>query len=387
MISELVHTSLREKYKDVRSLTEHICEPLSPEDFIPQPAEFVSPAKWHLAHTSWFFEEFVLNPNLKGYQVFDKEFSFLFNSYYQHVGNRLFRSHRGALTRPSVERVFEYRTYVNQHMNDLLESELEDSVRAIINLGLNHEQQHQELLLTDLKFILGQNPTFPIYKNQLINDQNKERTMISIPEGIYEIGHKGKDFCFDNELGWHKVYLNEFEIDSGLVTNGEYLAFMESGGYKDFQWWLDEGWSWVKAEKVDSPMYWIKKDGKWFHFTLGGLMEIDPQDILCHVSFYEANAFASWKGMRLPTEFEWEIASDHVDWGKRWEWTNSAFLPYPGFTKDEGAIGEYNGKFMVNQMVLRGSSVATSPGHSRNTYRNFFHPHFQWQFSGIRLAK
>ena len=224
-------------------------------------------------------------------------------------------------------------------------------------------------------------------KGSLVHSSNSEEGYISIAEGVYPIGHVGDDFCYDNELGRHKVYQHNFQISKVLVTNGEFIEFIETGGYQDFNLWLDEGWAWVQKEKVISPLYWQKIDGEWHHFTLGGLKKIEPNEILCHVSFYEAAAFAEWKGMRLPTEFEWEIASKQLNWGNRWEWTNSAYLPYPNFSKVPGALGEYNGKFMINQMVLRGGSVATSPNHSRNTYRNFFHPHFQWQFSGIRLAK
>ena len=220
-----------------------------------------------------------------------------------------------------------------------------------------------------------------------IHSRNSSDGWTSVKEGVYEIGYVGNGFCYDNELGRHKVYLHDFKISKSLVTNGEYIEFIEAGGYEDFNLWLDEGWAWVQNERVKSPLYWKQVDGVWNQFTLGGLKRVNPDEILCHISFYEAAAFAEWKGLRLPTEFEWEIASDKFDWGTRWEWTNSAYLPYPGFDKADGAIGEYNGKFMINQMVLRGASVATSPNHSRKTYRNFFHPHFQWQFTGIRLAK
>jgi ergothioneine biosynthesis protein EgtB len=238
--------------------------------------------------------------------------------------------------------------------------------------------------------MFGQNPLFPAYDVEtslLDQESNRESGHVKISEGVYTIGYQGDGFCFDNELGVHKVYLHDFEIQKGLVTNGEYIEFIEAGGYMDFNLWLDEGWSWLKQNQVSKPLYWHQLDGQWMHYTLKGFQKIKENDILKHISFYEAMAFAEWKGMRLPTEFEWEIASSQLNWGQRWEWTNSAYLPYPGFKKAPGAIGEYNGKFMINQMVLRGASIATSPKHSRPTYRNFFHPNAQWQFTGIRLAK
>lgn len=380
--------TLSEKYNSVRKHTETICQPLKTEDFVPQPVNFVSPPKWHLAHSTWFFEQFVLKEHLPDYKVFNEDFSFLFNSYYNTVGKRVFRADRGNITRPGVQEVFEYRAYVDMHMQILLQLKSEE-LKELLELGLNHEQQHQELLLTDIKYILGNNPIFPVYNEDLEweNDTNSEIGFIKIEEGVYEIGHNSDDFSFDNEHGRHKVYLHEFEISKALVTNAEYLEFINSKGYKNFKFWLDEGWSWVTENKIEAPLYWHKIEGEWFHYTVNGLQKVNPEAVVTHVSFYEASAFAEWKKMRLPTEFEWEIASDKLDWGKRWEWTNSAYLPYPNFKKPEGAIGEYNGKFMVNQMVLRGSSCATSPIHSRKTYRNFFHADERWQFNSIRLAK
>lgn len=375
-------------YHSVRHHTEKICSRLQTEDYVPQPVPFVSPPKWHLAHSSWFFEEFILKPYLPGYTVFDDDFSFLFNSYYNNVGKRVFRANRGAITRPSVGKVYEYRKYVDMHMELLLQLK-EVQVHDLIELGLNHEQQHQELLLTDIKYILGCNPIFPIYNEDLDweNQQNTTSGFVTIPEGIYEIGSDGEGFSFDNEHNRHKVYLNTFEIVNSLVTNAEFIEFIAAGGYTDFNLWLDEGWSWVNENHIDSPLYWHKIDGAWQHYTMNGLQPVLPDAILTHISFYEAAAFAEWKGMRLPTELEWEAAAPHLDWGKRWEWTHSAYLPYPGFSKPAGAVGEYNGKFMINQMVLRGASCATSPNHSRATYRNFFHADERWQFNGIRLVK
>jgi ergothioneine biosynthesis protein EgtB len=380
---------LKEKYLEVRNRTEVLCRPLQVEDYVPQPVPFASPPKWHLAHSTWFFEEMILKKNLDSYREFHPDFGFLFNSYYNTIGERTFRADRGNITRPGVSEVYAYRAYVDGGMMELLSGEISDELRGLIELGLNHEQQHQELLITDLKYTLGHNPIFPVYDESfnLLADSNSSHGWLAMEEGVYEVGHDGKAFCFDNELNKHRVYLHEFEISHALVTNGEYMEFIDAGGYSRFDCWLDEGWSWLNENKINSPLYWHKIDGKWHYFTLAGLKEVDPDAILGHVSYYEAQAYASWKGLRLPTEFEWEAASENLDWGKRWEWTNSAYLPYPGFKTAEGAVGEYNGKFMINQMVLRGASVATAPNHSRKTYRNFFHPHFQWQYSGIRLAK
>lgn len=382
-------TGIREAFHHVRKHSEYICEPLEAEDYVPQPVAFVSPPKWHLAHSTWFFETFILKPNVPDYRVYDPDFSYLFNSYYNNVGERTLRTDRGNVTRPTTAAVYAYRKYVDGHMDAFLEELTDPEVEALVELGLHHEQQHQELLITDIKYILGHNPLFPVYRKgqNMVNERNTETGSITIPEGIYDIGHHGKGFCFDNELGRHKVFLHEFEIARGLVTNGEYIEFMHAGGYQDFNLWLDEGWSWVNENRISAPMYWHFIDGGWHYFTLDGLQKVDSEAILSHISFFEASAFAQWKGMRLPTEFEWEVASTNLDWGRRWEWTNSAYLPYPGFSKAPGAVGEYNGKFMVNQMVLRGASVATSPGHARKTYRNFFHTHERWQYTGIRLAR
>lgn len=381
--------NLNQNYQLIRNRTCALCEPLKTEDYIPQPVSFASPPKWHLAHSTWFFEEMILKKFDPTYQEFDPQFGFLFNSYYNFVGERAFRSNRGNITRPGVEEVYAYRAHVDEKMTQLLNNNSNSQLLSLIELGLNHEQQHQELLVTDFKYMFGHNPTFPVYQEEAnwVNDKNETSGWLKVSEGLYSIGSDGTSFSFDNEHGQHTVFLHEFEISNSLVTNAEFIEFIEADGYSTFHFWLDEGWSWVQENDINSPLYWHKIEGDWHQYTLAGLKKVDPDAILCHISFYEANAFATWRGMRLPTEFEWEVASENLQWGKRWEWTNSAYLPYPKFKIAAGAVGEYNGKFMINQMVLRGGSVATAENHSRKTYRNFFHPHFQWQFSGIRLAK
>jgi len=380
---------LLRKYINSRTYSETLCKPLNIEDYIPQAIDYTSPPKWSLAHVTWFFEVFILEKYIDDYQVFDADFSYLFNSYYHTVGERALRSQRGLMTRPTVEQVFKYRQYVDGHMRSLLSNPISDEIQSLVMLGINHEQQHQELLLTDLKYAFALNPTNPVYQSDfnLVADKNSEKGWVSITQGIYEIGHNSDGFCYDNELGRHKVFLQDYAISKALVTNGEYIAFIEDGGYTNFNFWLDDGWSWLSENKINTPLYWQKVDGQWYYYTLAGLKPIDVDAMLAHVSYYEANAFANWKKMRLPTEFEWEVASQYLNWGKRWEWTSSAYQPYPDFSIKKGAVGEYNGKFMVNQMVLRGASSATTLGHSRHTYRNFFHPHLQWQFSGIRLVQ
>ena len=382
-------SELLQLYKKTRSQSAALCEPLEIEDYIPQPVDFASPPKWHLSHSTWFFEEMILKKFVKDYQVFNPHFGFLFNSYYQTLGERAIRTERGTITRPTVKEVYDYRKYVDDHISALLQSPVNPTLEELIVLGINHEQQHQELLITDLKHTLSYNPIYPVYKENfnLTAQQNSEKGWLKIDEGIYSIGFEGEGFHFDNEKGRHQVFLHEFEISKSLVTNAEFIEFMEAGGYENFKFWLDEGWNWVTENQVKSPLYWTKIDDKWHSFTLEGLKPIEPEDILTHISFYEAQAFATWKGCRLPTEYEWEVAADQLDWGKRWEWTYSAYLPYPKFKIAEGAVGEYNGKFMVGQMVLRGSSTATPEGHSRKTYRNFFQPKYRWQITGIRLAK
>jgi len=384
-------TDLHKQFLKTRSFTESLCEPLVTEDYIPQPAEFVSPPKWHLAHSTWFFEELVLKASMAGYQIFHPDFSYLFNSYYNSLGSRTQRANRGDLSRPTVEEVYKYRQYVNKHMKAfILSNKLDALTTATIVLGINHEQQHQELLITDLKYTLSLNPLYPVYKEEysLVGDKVDTKAIyINMKAGNYFIGADEGGFSYDNEHGRHQVYLNDYHIATELVSNGEYLEFVKAGGYAEFKYWHDEALAWIRDEDITAPLYWRNIDGDWFQYTLQGLVELDLAAPLAHISYYEASAYAFWKGQRLPSEEEWEVASSKFNWGKRWEWTQSAYLPYPGFKVVEGPIGEYNGKFMVNQQVLRGSSNATYPRHSRSTYRNFFHPHLSWQLTGIRLAK
>ncbi len=380
--------NLQERFQQVRNRSASICANLQTEDYVVQPVVDVSPPKWHLGHTTWFWEEMILKPNDENYQEFNPNYNYVFNSYYESVGARVIRTDRGNLSRPSVEDVYKYRKYIDEAMSHFLRNSLSKELNNLIVLGLNHEEQHQELLATDIKFILGNNPLFPaLYQEEKKLSALKQKEWIHIDEGMYEIGFEGESFCFDNELNRHKVYLNDYSISSEPVINKEYLEFINTGGYKNFIYWHMEGWEWVKANQVNAPMYWHLINGEWMNYTLNGLMPVDLNEPVCHISFYEAYAYASWKGLRLPTEAEWEVAATKFKWGKRWEWTESAYLPYPGFSKAPGAVGEYNGKFMVNQKVLRGASEITPPNHSRITYRNFFHAPLRWQYTGIRLAK
>lgn len=417
--TETAPAAIQQQYEQVRAQTEHICRPLEPEDTVVQPIVDVSPPKWHMAHTSWFFETFLLKPHLESYKAFHPQYSFLFNSYYNSVGSRVLRDQRGTLTRPPLRDIVAYRQHVDRHMQQLLEQVDEEKLAAItpvLQLGLQHEQQHQELLITDIKYILSTNPMLPVYTAmpaQQSTNHTTEATYLEVPGGIYTIGYQGTDFCFDNELGVHQVLIDDFKIANRLVTNGEYIAFMQDGGYQDFRHWLDEGLALVKSQQLVAPLYWVQKDDEWYRFTLHGLQKVNPNEPVTHISFYEADAYANWAGKRLLTEFEWEAASqvypptggNFVEsgmlepqpadpdnsgmqqlYGDTWEWTYSAYHPYPGFSKAPGAIGEYNGKFMLNQMVLRGGSCATPENHIRTTYRNFFHPDKRWQYTGIRLA-
>lgn len=385
----LLTDTLQDFFLETRKYTETLCAPLEIEDYVVQPVVDVSPPKWHLGHSTWFFEEFILKPYAKDHQIFDDDFAFVFNSYYETVGKRVIRSDRGNLSRPSVEKVYAYRTYVTQAIKNLFEENQDLELYGLLEIGIHHEKQHQELLLTDIKYILGNNPLLPVYSAHLEEHavEAHPKEWISIEEGIYEIGHNNNDFCYDNELGRHKVYLHPYQISNVLTTNSEYLEFIDAGGYKKFDLWHAEGWDWVNQNTISAPLYWHKVDGEWYQYTLNGLQKVDPNAPLTHISYFEAFAFAQFKGCRLPTEFEWEVAQEYFPWGSRWEWTESAYLPYPNYQKADGALGEYNGKFMVNQKVLRGGSVATPKKHTRPTYRNFFQPQLRWQFTGLRLAK
>jgi ergothioneine biosynthesis protein EgtB len=381
--------TLLDFFLETRKHTEDICAPLEIEDYVVQPVVDVSPPKWHLGHSTWFFEEFILKPYAEDYQLFDADFAFVFNSYYETVGKRVVRADRGNLSRPSVRKVYDYRNYVTGAIRVLFEGNPADEVLPLLEIGIHHEKQHQELLLTDIKFILGNNPLLPAYSETFSEHtpQDHRQDWISVDEGIYEIGKADNDFCYDNELGRHKAYLSSFQISNRLVTNGEFMEFINGDGYKKFELWHAEGWDWVNQDTIVAPLYWHCIDGRWYHYTLAGLKKIDPDTPLAHISYFEAFAFAQWRGCRLPTEFEWETAQEYFPWGKRWEWTESAYLPYPNYKRAEGALGEYNGKFMVNQKVLRGGSVATPLKHTRPTYRNFFHPRLRWQYTGLRLAR
>lgn len=388
MISQL---QLHDLFKETRKRTEEICSFLEIEDYVVQPIVDVSPPKWHLGHSTWFFEEFVLKKYQPSHKLYDQNSAYVFNSYYESVGEKVVRTDRGNLSRPTVAWVYDYRKYITEAINDLFNNshELSPEILGVLEIGCHHEKQHQELLLTDIKYILGNNPLLPKYndsfRENIIEDHSRE--WINFQEGVYEIGHKNDGFCYDNELGVHKTFLAPFSISNKLVTNKEYLEFIEAGGYEDVLLWHAEGWDWKNTQEINTPMYWHEIDGNWHQYTLQGLKEIDPEAPVCHISYFEAFAYAQWKGMRLPTEFEWEVSQNKFKWGSRWEWTESSYSPYPGFKTAPGALGEYNGKFMVNQKVLRGGSVATPPNHTRHTYRNFFQPNLRWQFTGLRLAK
>ncbi|HEY8400562.1 MAG TPA: ergothioneine biosynthesis protein EgtB [Cytophagaceae bacterium] len=404
-------------YINIRNKTNDLCLPLKTEDYVLQPMKEVSPPKWHLAHTTWFLENFVLKKHKKNYRVFHPQYHYLFNSYYDSEGDRVPRANRGNLSRPTVEEIYNYRQYVDEHILEFMENCPEEIPKEIIALGLNHEQQHQELLLTDIKFILAQNPLRPAYKNGSEVNTNISTVIpeeyLPVEEGVYTIGHEGDGFCFDNEKGRHKVYIHPFQFSNRLVTNKEYIEFMDAGGYQNFRHWLQEGWEWIKTNRIEAPLYWGKIDNEWYQFTLSGFKKVVEEEPVTHISYYEADAYASWKKKRLLTEAEWEVATQLYEvvvnansnflenglyhpqiaqnnsqfFGDCWEWTSSAYLPYPYYKKEEGALGEYNGKFMINQMILRGGSCVTPEEHIRDTYRNFFHPDKRWQFTGIRLAE
>jgi len=379
----------------VRQETERRAALLSAEDQTVQSMPDASPTKWHRAHTTWFLEQFLLTPYLRGYRVFDDQFAYLFNSYYVAAGPRHARPQRGMLTRPGADQITLYRRHVDEGIEALLDQASEDDlpeVLRILEIGLNHEQQHQELLLTDILHAFAQNPVAPAYDPnwQPPATAAPSSDYRALPSGIHTIGFAGDDFSFDNESPAHRVFLQPVRIMRSLVANRDWLAFMQDGGYRTPSLWLSDGWALVQSEGWEAPGYWRHHDDAWRSFTLGGLLPIDPDAPVCHVSYYEADAFARWAGKDLPTEAEWEVAAGlgllDDAFGAVWQWTRSAYLAYPGFRAADGALGEYNGKFMVNQMVLRGSSLATPAGHSRASYRNFFHPPARWQFIGLRLV-
>ena len=405
--------TLLEDLMRTRAQTAALCEPLSPEDCVVQSAPETSPAKWHLAHTTWFFETFVLLPFVDGYKPFHPDFGFLFNSYYESVGSFYSRKERGLLTRPTFPEILDYRHYVNQQLERLLSDPGHKSaseITARCTLGLNHEQQHQELLLTDIKHLFSRNPLHPVYRERP-EDATSAGTPIewlAFPAGVYESGYTGNAFAFDNELPRHREYLDAYRIASRPVSTGEYMEFMNDNGYSTPTLWLSDGWQTVREHDWQAPLYWEQRDNQWWHMTLSGMRAVNRSEPVCHVSYYEADAFARWSGKRLPTETEWEIAAAEyrVDgnfmedgrlhprapgneaafFGNVWEWTSSAYSPYPGYKASAGALGEYNGKFMISQQVLRGGSCVTPRSHIRTSYRNFFYPHERWQFKGLRLA-
>ncbi len=398
------------RYAAVRALTLALAEPLSDADATVQSMPDASPAKWHLAHTTWFFETFVLRDHVTGYALHDARFPFLFNSYYEAEGRRHARDRRGMVTRPTLDEVRAYRAHVDAAVADAL-PDLPPAARELVALGCHHEEQHQELMVTDLIHLFAENPLEPALFAPA------RRGPVAMPGpvgwiesagGIVEIGHDGEGFAFDCEGPRHRALLHPYAIADRTVTNGEWAAFIADGGYRDARWWLADGWAWVKAEGIAAPLYWEEYDGGWTRFGLDGRRPVDPAAPVTHVSFFEADAYAAWAGVRLPTEAEWEAAAassdpgsgnqlDHAGaieplpgggfFGDVWQWTGSAYRPYPGFQAAKGAVGEYNGKFMSGQFVLRGGSCATPRGHARASYRNFFYPHQRWQFTGVRLAK
>jgi len=414
MNMNLGSTKLGSRFRLVRGATLALAEPLSPEDYVVQSMPDASPAKWHLAHTTWFFEEFVLQHAVPGYKFLDEQFRYLFNSYYNSIGPMHSRPHRGLLSRPTVEQVMAYRERIDERMQTLLQrQDLSPEVVSVITIGLNHEQQHQELLLTDIKHLFSCNPLLPAYVGEKAAAARPAAALEfrNFDGGLIDIGHSGDGFSFDNELPRHRTYTDAFRLANRAVTNGEYLEFVRAGGYEDPIHWLSDGWTTVQKEGWKRPIYWTPLLEE--EFTLTGLRELNPASPVCHVSYYEADAFARWAGARLPSETEWELAAKDVAlrgnfvenrrwhpeapaqdgqqllqmFGDVWEWTQSAYAPYPGFKAAQGALGEYNGKFMVNQLVLRGGSCATPASHIRATYRNFFNPSARWQFTGLRLAR
>jgi ergothioneine biosynthesis protein EgtB len=417
---------LSDRFSAVRGMTRRLCETLVAEDCCIQSMPDVSPIRWHLAHTTWFFETFVLAAH-STYKQRHPQYAYLFNSYYNTVGEQFPRGERGLLSRPTVAEVWEYRQEIDEEVAALIERLRDDQlepVTKVIELGLQHEQQHQELMLTDIKHVFSKNPLNPVFRPSsfpLGKQTIRQRQWIDYAEGVYPIGHEGSEFAYDNESPRHRVFLEPYSLADGLVTAGEYLEFMSAGGYERPEFWLSEGWAVAKEARWNSPMYWRHVNGQWMEFTLAGQQPLDLTRPVCHVSYFEADAFARWCGARLATEAEWEVAAEQLDeqqvpaglvdvlladgvaihptsaatvsndptqmLGDVWEWTSSSYAPYSGYQPPAGALGEYNGKFMCNQYVLRGGSCATSSDHIRNTYRNFFPTSARWQFSGIRLAK
>lgn len=408
--------TITEQYQRVRAQTEVLCQPLLDEDHCMQTAPFVSPPKWHLAHTTWFFERFLLEPLLPRYEPFEPRYAYLFNSYYEQMGGFHPREQRGWLSRPPLADVRRYRSYVDDAMLALFAecaAAEDEEMMTRVALGMHHEQQHQELLLMDIKHNFAMNPLRPVYRpaTTAAAAGSEPLRWIELEGGLTSAGHDGDGFCFDNETPRHSVFLQPFRLASRLVTNGEYLEFMRSGGYERPQHWMSDGWRYVREQGRRAPLYWERGDEQWWHMTLAGMQPLDEHAPVCHVSYYEADAYARWAGKRLPSEAEWEcaargqpIAGNFLEngryhpvamhggdgigqlYGDTWEWTRSAYAPYPGYRAPAGAIGEYNGKFMCNQLVLRGGCSVTPRSHIRASYRNFFYPDDRWQFSGIRLA-
>lgn len=436
---------LRDRFHQIRNFTNSLCTGLEPEDCVVQSMPDVSPTKWHLAHTTWFFETFILKKIVPGYRAEIPEYAYLFNSYYNAAGDMHRRDLRGLISRPTVSEAQRYRASIDSHIDDLLseaDEKLADEIQPILVLGIHHEQQHQELLITDIKHVFAQNPLHPVFRNgtarspsapKISTDGSAIRRcqFVEFDEQIAEIGHEGRGFAYDNERPRHQVFVPPFALASRPVTNGEYIAFIEDKGYHRPEFWLSLGWMTVNEQRWNAPLYWTKRDGTWWNYTLSGFRPVDESELVTHISYFEADAYANWAGARLPTEFEWERAASecpiegnfvetelfhpaavpfaasagalaktdvsaekaagdlrlHRMFGDVWEWTRSAYSPYPGYRAQPGALGEYNGKFMCNQYVLRGGSCATSRTHIRRTYRNFFQPEKRWQFTGIRLAR